>query len=58
MKKNGMAWTLENAEPMVRRRVLRANGKWQQYWQDQAAAWIPPLSITPERNGDPRPYRS
>lgn len=38
MKKNGMAWTLENAEPMVQLRVLRANRKWNQYWRDLAAA--------------------
>lgn len=38
MKKNGMAWTLENAEPMVQLRVLRANNLWQQYWDWRAAA--------------------
>ena len=38
MKKNGMAWTRENAEPMVQLRVLRANNQWQQYWDQQSAA--------------------
>lgn len=38
MKKNGMAWTLENAEPMVQLRILRANAKWEQYWSEHAAA--------------------
>lgn len=38
MKQNGMAWTIENAEPMVQLRVLRANGQWQQYWDSRAAA--------------------
>ena len=38
MKKNGMAWTLENAEPMVQLRVLRANNQWDQYWDHRCAA--------------------
>lgn len=38
MKQNGMAWTLENAEPMVQLRVLRANDRWPSYWCSQAAA--------------------
>lgn len=38
MKKNGMAWTLENAEPMVQLRVIRANQQWEQYWKERAAS--------------------
>lgn len=38
MKKNGMAWTLENAEPMVQLRVMRANEQWEQYWENHTAA--------------------
>lgn len=38
LKKNGMAWTLENAEPMVQLRVLRANNQWDQYWDHRFAA--------------------
>lgn len=38
MKKNGMAWTLENAEPMVQLRVMRANYQWELYWKNHAAA--------------------
>lgn len=38
MKKNGMAWTMENAEPMVQLRVLRANNQWHQYWDQRCAA--------------------
>lgn len=38
MKKNGMAWTLENAEPIVQLRVLRANNQWEQYWNQKCAA--------------------
>lgn len=38
MKKNGMAWTKENAEPMVQLRILRANNQWDQYWEQRYAA--------------------
>lgn len=38
LKKNGMAWILDNAEPMVQLRVLRANRTWDQYWENHAAA--------------------
>lgn len=38
MKKNGMAWTKENAEPMVQLRILRANNQWEQYWEQRYAA--------------------
>jgi hypothetical protein len=38
MKKNGMAWTLDNAEQMVQLRVMRANNQWKIYWQNNAAA--------------------
>ena len=38
MKKNGMAWALENAEPMVQLRVLRANNQWDEYWNQRCAA--------------------
>lgn len=38
MKKNGMAWTIENAEPMVQLRVIKANNQWEQYWDQRYAA--------------------
>ncbi|MGJ8637906.1 MAG: UPF0236 family transposase-like protein [Opitutaceae bacterium] len=38
MKKNGMAWTKENAEPMVQLRTLRANNQWEQYWEQRYVA--------------------
>lgn len=37
LKKNGMAWTRTNAEPIVQLRVLRANSQWNSYWDELAA---------------------
>jgi len=33
-----MAWTIENAEPMVQLRVIKANNQWEQYWDQRYAA--------------------
>jgi len=40
LKISGAWWKIENAEKMLALRVVRANGKWQSYWEDlrQAAA--------------------
>jgi hypothetical protein len=38
LKKNGMTWTIENAEVMTQLRVDRANERWENYWQSARAA--------------------